>query len=383
MPENQVSKHFSNHLHAQNFTFVQLKPYIYSQIKVNSFIKKNTGKKMNPKMLAIAREARGLSQVQLSELCGVSRSNISRYEIDLLNMSENFLIRIKQALGFPDSFYLENFEALPAPLYRKRDKVPAKYMAKVEALINIYKMNIEKLLKAVHFPTSKLPSLPVSKTGSACVAAMYLTAFWKLNPGPIENLTEVLEAQKIITVPVDFGTDRVDSRSIFIADKYPVIFYNKNLLGDRLRFTLAYELGHLIMHSRSSNLNLESAPHESNLFAAEFLMPETSIKSDFEEPLNIYRLAELKRKWKTSMHALLYRAEDTGMITENQKRYMINEFNAHRIRRREPKEYDVAVERGKLLRDLITNYRTKQKLSLSKMAAFFNLYEAEFLKMYN
>jgi Zn-dependent peptidase ImmA (M78 family) len=244
-------------------------------------------------------------------------------------------------------------------------------------------MNITRLLNAMKLDAPYIPLLPLSLVDTAEEAAKKLRELWKLPKGAIENLTETLEAHGFIIVPIDFDTERVDSRSILIDDKFPVIFYNKKLLGDRLRFTLAYELGHMVMHTRTTLNTFNDLSEETNLFAAQFLMPAKDILKDLSENVNIDLLARLKIKWKVSMHALLYRAEDLNIITENQKRYIINEFNALKIRRREPKELDLTIEKGNVLRDLITKYRTKQKMSVKQMAEFFHLREEEFLVRYN
>jgi Zn-dependent peptidase ImmA (M78 family) len=136
------------------------------------------------------------------------------------------------------------------------------------------------------------------------------------------------------------------------------------------------------MHTRQALLSSETVGHEANVFAAEFLMPGEDIMDDFKENLTIDLLARLKKKWQVSMQSLLYRASDLGHLTENQKRYVIGQFNALKIRRREPVELDIPIEKGNLLRDLITKYRTKQKMSVLQMASFFNLTEEEFLARY-
>ncbi|MBL0267160.1 MAG: hypothetical protein IPP99_00335 [Chitinophagaceae bacterium] len=41
----------------------------------------------------------------------------------------------------------------------------------------------------------------------------------------------------VIINSFDFGTERVDSRSMLTDDKYPIIFLNNSLLGDRQRFS--------------------------------------------------------------------------------------------------------------------------------------------------
>jgi Zn-dependent peptidase ImmA (M78 family)/transcriptional regulator with XRE-family HTH domain len=339
--------------------------------------------KLNPKMLTLAREARGYSQADLSSKTGVSRSNISRFEQDSILMSDGFIQTVLNALNFPESILKTETEILPPALYRRRDNVPMKTLVQIDANINLYRMNIAKLLDAIKWEGSKTPLLPVLLTGSSNESATQLRKLWKLNKGTVMNLTELLEAHGFLIVPIDFGTDRVDSRSILLENKFPVIFYNKNLLGDRLRFTLAYELGHIVMHTRTALLKVEDLSHEANVFSAEFLMPSSDIKKELTATIDIDLLASLKGKWKVSMHALLYRACDLELITDNQKRYVISKFNALKIRRREPKELDIPIEKAKLLRDIITKYRTKQKMSMTQMAEFFHLHETEFFNRYN
>lgn len=339
--------------------------------------------KLNPQMLTLIRELRGYSQMDLALEVGVSRSNISRFEQDNLNLSETSLNNILKILNFPPSILKARIEIIPSAFYRRRDKVSMRLLMQIDANINLYQLNIRDLFQAMHISAPELPLLPLSETQTPNQSATKLRKIWKLPKGAVSNLTEILESHGIITVPVDLETDRVDGRSVLMDDKFPIIFYNKNLLGDRLRFTLAYELGHLVMHTRTQLKRVEDLSHEANMFAAEFLMPATDIEKDFNEDVDIDLLAALKAKWKVSMHALLYRANDLNIITDNQKRYVISKFNALNIRRREPKELDVPIEKGKLLRDRITQYRTKQKMSTKQMAAFFHLQDTEFLYRYN
>lgn len=339
--------------------------------------------KINPKMVMLAREARGITQMELADLAGVNRSNISRFEQDFVGFSDDVLEKLIKALRFPENFFFQSEEILPPALYRKRDHVPAKILTCVAANINILRLNLQKLIMAMKLESPNLPILPISETGSAEESAIKLHKLWKVPKGAIENLTEILEEHGVITLPIDFKTERVDSRSILIDNKYPVIFYNKSLLGDRLRFSLAFELGHLVMHTRQSILNTEEVGHQANVFAAEFLMPEKDIKGEFQKGITLDLLAKLKKEWKVSMQALLYRASDLEQLTDNQKRYIIGQFNVLKIRRREPIELDVPIEKGHLLRDVITRYRTKQKMSVKEMADFFCLYQEEFLERYN
>lgn len=340
--------------------------------------------RLNPKMITVARESRGLTQLELAEMLSLSTSQMSRIEQDFTEVGEQHLKALTTVLNYPESFFYQEGENLPPALaLRKRNKVAQKVLLPIEAQVNIYRLNIEKLLKAMGDTNFQLPVLDIEKLGSPAEAARRLRKMWKIEKGAIQNLTQVLEENGFYLIAFDFNTERVDGMSIIANGASPVILSNKRSLGDRQRFTLAYELGHLVMHLQTNPSFTRDISREANEFAAEFLMPEKDIKADFKDGVTINLLADLKRKWKVSMQALLYRANDIGIITDNQKRYLVNQFNSMNIRRREPAELDIPREQPMKLRDLITKYKNKQRLNVKQLALFFNSNEDEFLSKYS
>ena len=335
-------------------------------------------------MITVARESRGLSQLELAEKLDLSTSHMSRIEQDFIEVGEAHLKAISAVLNYPEGFFYQEGETLPPALaLRKRNIVAQKVLLPIDAQVNIYRLTIEKLIKAISYSDINLPVLDIEKLGSPAEAARKLRKLWKIEKGAINNLTQVLEDNGLFLINFDFNTDRVDGMSILASGKFPIMFSNRRSLGDRQRFTLAYELGHLVMHLQTNPSFTRDISHEANEFAAEFLMPEKDIKGDFKDGVTLNILADLKRKWKVSMQALLYRANDIGVITDNQKRYLINQFNSMNIRRREPAELDIARENPMKLRDMITNYKNKQRLNVKQLALFFNSAEDEFLSKYS
>jgi Zn-dependent peptidase ImmA (M78 family) len=213
-------------------------------------------------------------------------------------------------------------------------------------------------------------------------AVNQLRRSWRIAKGPIESVTEILEKHHIAVVSFEFPTERVDGKSVMTSGGHPIVFTNQLSMGDRQRFTLAYQLGHLVMHIGGNSFDRDVS-HEANLFAAEFLMPENEIRKDFEEGITVTSLAKLKKKWKVSMISLLYRAHDLQIISDNQKRYIEQQFNQMKIRRREPVELDIPREKPVLIRSLITQYKQKQRLTIKQMSANFHLTEEEFTIRYN
>lgn len=81
-----------------------------------------------------------------------------------------------------------------------------------------------------------------------------------------------------------------------------VIFLNSNLTEDERRYVLAHEIGHAILHPRSScfftntkNLNKLKKEYEANLFASEFLINFDNIDSFYTQGYSIGQLASYYR----------------------------------------------------------------------------------------
>lgn len=338
---------------------------------------------VNTNMIILAREARGLNQHELADHIGMSATNLSKIERGDIGISNETLEAISETTSFPKHFFLQPGEIVPEYLsYRKRKVVAQKLIAPVNAYANIAKRHIESLKAGLQIDCPSLPAFKVTDGQTPSDIAIKVRKLWNLPEGPIDNLTALLEKQCIVILKRDFGTERIDSRSIATDDEHPIIYINNTLLGDRLRYTLAYELAQLIMH-RFADLPMDrDLSHEANAFASEFLMPRKDILKDFPHSISIPLLAQLKKKWKVSMIALLYRADDLGLITPNQKRYLLQQFNQLQIRRREPLELDIPVEQPTLVKRWIAEYRAKAGLGMVEMSALLCLNVDEFMELY-
>jgi Zn-dependent peptidase ImmA (M78 family)/transcriptional regulator with XRE-family HTH domain len=338
---------------------------------------------INPSMIVLARETRGLTQQDLADKLNRPRANVSRLESGDTHVQHDTLLAISVATHYPPQFFTQQGKTIPVNLaYRKREKVHLRLLTPIEAKMNIIRRHVQFVTRALDKVAPQLPVIEVTKEMTPSSIASIVRKKWSIAKGTIENLTAILESNGIILSSFDFGTERVDSRSMFTDDKHPIIFLNKSLLGDRLRYSLAYELGQLIMHTHSVVPPERDVAKEANEFAAVFLMPEDDIESDFEEGITLNLLAKLKTKWKVSMISLLYRADDLGLITPNQKRYLIQQFNQQNIRRREPMELDVPIEPPNLLKDLIKQYISEYEISHHQMAAIFAIPFEDFLDYY-
>lgn len=338
---------------------------------------------INPNMVLLAREARGLTQTDLAEKLHTYKASISRLEHGDANADEETLIALSEATNYPPQFFLQKGEVMPVNLsYRKRQNVPAKIISPIEAQINIIRQHVQFVTKTLQIPVPLLPVFNVDEKNTPEKIALTIRKKWNIPFGSIDNLCKIIEEQGIIIINFDFGTERVDSRCMLTDDKHPIIFLNKSLQGDRLRFSLAFELGHLIMHTFTIVPHDRDINHEANLFAAELLMPAKDIEKDFKDGITLPLLGELKRKWKVSMIALLYRADDIELLTPNQKRYLLQQFNQQKIRRREPQELDVPNEHPQLMRRLLADLMAKTKLGMVQLCTLLAIDTSDYMDYY-
>ena len=329
-------------------------------------------------MIILARESRGYTQKQLSEILDVTQGRISRMEGGTLIVPDDLLSQMADKLNYPESFFLEKAYIYPpiSPFHRKRKALPKKIQSKIEAEANIQRLHISKLLRATEVPDNAvlfqdLDDLDITPSE----AAKRLRRHWKMPRGPINNMTQLIEDSGIIVIHRDLGTTLTDGFSVIVTELPPLIFINSNTPGDRLRFTLAHELGHIVMHT----VPTPEIEDEANEFAAEFLLPEDDIKPYLMQ-ITFPKLASLKRYWKVSMASLIYRASKLKTLTSNQSRHMWVKYSKNGYRRKEP--IDIPKEKPALLDELIELHISDLKYSISEMCNILMCSHLDYMKLY-
>jgi Zn-dependent peptidase ImmA (M78 family)/transcriptional regulator with XRE-family HTH domain len=292
---------------------------------------------INTKMVRLAREARGLTQKELASRLSIEQGTLSKIENDQHGVTSQFMESLSKELGFPNSFFEQQYDTFsPRTIYYRRlVQIPKKSLYQAEAQMDICRWCMSKLLREVEVAGSSILKWDVEITGSPEECARYVRQYWQIPKGPIAHLTLFAEKNGIIIIHLDMD----DSISGFtnVADNgQPIIFLNKKLPADRLRFTLAHEIGHLIMHFIEQPIAKDrDTEKEANTFAAELLAPELEVRHHLAK-LDIRRLLELKRFWKASMHMLLYRAKTLNCIPEHQYRALVTKLGHEGYRINEP-----------------------------------------------
>jgi len=332
---------------------------------------------VNGEMIQLAREARALTQTQLSEKTQISQASISKFERGELGVSEEQLQRLATVLDYPTSFFCRRNRlfglSISGVYHRKRKSLSVLALKRIQAEINIRTMEVQTLLEGAELESeNEFCGFDVEDFhGDVEYIAALLRAKWRLPLGPVKSVIGAIESAGGIVVKCDFGTRKLDAQSHWIPGMPPLFFVNRDIPADRLRFTLSHEIGHIVMH-RIPTPNIEE---EADLFASAFLMPRDEIMSELS-PFSLERAMRLKRVWKVSIAALIMRAHHLGVIPEWKKRKLFTRMSAAGYRTKEPVTFEA--EEAATVRRLIETYQKGMGYGTRELASQLALSEDEF-----
>ena len=334
----------------------------------------------NAEMLVLARESRGKTQSELAPMLGISQGLLSRIEAGITDVSDELLQRIVIKLGYPSQFFYQTGQVYSygsnCIYHRKRQSLTVSALRQLFAEINIMRFQINRLLIGAEIETeNKFYRMDIEDFHSPENVAQILRRYWGIENGPVDNLVLAVESAGGIVIPCYFGTSKLDALSQWPQGGFPLFFINSESPTDRMRFTLAHELGHVIMHQVPSG-DMES---EADRFASEFLMPARDIKHELK-PLSLSRLVVLKQYWRVSMAALLKRAGDLKVITERQRQYLWTQMSKEGYRKVEPSP--IEPEQPTVLSDILDVYRHSHGFTLAEMSSLVASNEHEFRAKY-
>jgi Zn-dependent peptidase ImmA (M78 family) len=99
--------------------------------------------------------------------------------------------------------------------------------------------------------------------------------------------------------------------------------------------------------------------------------------------LDLRRLAALKPEWRVSMQALLYRAQSLGLIGKQQAGWLWRQFNANRIKLREPPELDFPPEQPGVIARMIRLHLDTFGYSIGELASLLHVHEKQLAEFYD
>lgn len=315
-----------------------------------------------------AREARGISAITLSDLVGVSRQTMSQYEKGQVTPGPEVLARISTRLNLPERFFLMPTRSAERGtiFYRSMAATTKGARTRAESRFAWLQDISEYLSEFVELPESDFPvlSLPqdplLISDNEIEEAAEALRAYWNLGDSPIANMVSLLENKGAIIARGALGAETLDSLSEFAPEQrrpFIVIGTDKGT-ASRWRFDAAHELGHIILHAHVSPEVLVRADRfkliesQAHRFAGAFLLPCASFGDDLYGA-NLDNFKTLKLKWKMSISAMVMRARQCAMISEETERRLWINLSRRGWRKMEPYDDITPPEEPRLLKSAI------------------------------
>jgi Zn-dependent peptidase ImmA (M78 family)/DNA-binding XRE family transcriptional regulator len=343
----------------------------------------NQGRKMatvNRDTLVLARESRRVTQEELAQRSGFAQGTISKAETGSTEPSDELVAAYAKHLRYPVKFFYETppTTRLPVVFYRTKKKVDIKHIRAVEAQMRILRMHLFKLLRSVETPPLRVPFVDLARERLSASDVAHELRLRRHLKGPVENMTKLAESLGCFIIQWHFDAPDVDALSMHEDGLPPVIAIDPAMKGDRMRFTIAHELGHVIMHH---HLVLPGGDFEAEAdeFAAELLMPGEEIRP-FLRGLTVERAAQLKMHWRTSMQSIIVRAGDLEAISDEHSAKLWKIMNHLRFKQNEPIE--VPREEPSLAKSLASFHMTRLGYSPAQMADMLPWTEEEFARTF-
>lgn len=304
----------------------------------------------NGERLKAARLYNAMTISDVAERAGVSKQAVSQFETNKSEPKLETMMSLAAILGFPRDFFYNidqnkvvmgdtYFRSLAATTNKER----LAQIERVKILVNI----INVIEKYIEFPELQLCDTKDLKKIDVEELAARLRTSWGLKQQPIFNIVDEMERHGILVSSVFTNSCKIDAYSqIQLIDGKEVAIV---VLGSdkdsafRRNFSAAHELGHLLLDdfydvNDMSKLEYKEMEDTMNRFAGALLIPIEVYTKDLmttsKTDLNLY--IQLKRKYHVSAAALIVRARQLELITQNQYQYLMKQLSQKGYRTCEP-----------------------------------------------
>lgn len=320
--------------------------------------------------LRSARLLRGFLAKDVADRSGVSRASLSRLEsADESVVDPLVLTRLAMALGVSRSWLLEPPRAFVSQgshfrANSRMTKTAQETVSSWGVLLAELVATVEQAGRVDLLPVT-LPVLDSLSIDPASAAAQTREALGLSPSGPIPHLIRAVEGGGVFVGTCAFEEDLhlrnhdASSRWATLASgrAVPVVVCRQHSSWERTRFSLAHEVGHLVLHRRGGG---EAMEDEATQFAAELLFPSAALREQWPQSATISTLLELKRQYGMSLAALIMHGYRHGLISDDKRVSLFKQLSNGRDRRtgqrwrvREPGADERQVERPVLVGNAI------------------------------
>lgn len=291
--------------------------------------------------MRLARLAHGYSLDQLGIKLEASRQYLNQLENERKSPTDEMILALASVLGVEVSFLDNEIISAVKPEqchFRKQATTPVSIANQVMARGTLFEKLIAELDQLLELPNVNFPDIHIESDLDIEAAAEHCRSHWGLGDGPISNMIRVAENAGAFVSFFSGVSDRIDAFSI--ARHRPIIIRSESKKSAcRLRFDIAHECGHLVIH-QGIETGDKLREGQANRFASAFLLPRQQFAREFPKGkrLNWRGIYDLKLRWKVSAAAIIRRAYDLCLITADQ--YRIGSIYLRKTGQSKTEKYD-------------------------------------------
>lgn len=331
-----------------------------------------------------AREARGSTQTDLAKLLGRSGSTISNWERGEQAPEPNSLRNLAVHLGVSPSYFTRPMPDYGdgAIFFRSFATATVRIRTREKAKVRWLQHISLTLQNTLEFPPVNVPFIEIGaykslKTVDLERIASEVRAHWKLGESPISNLILIAENHGVVVGIDEAGSISIDGQGTWSnADNRPYILLTKDkYTAFRRQMDVAHEIAHLVLHKGVTDEQLQqdfdTIEEQAKYFACALLLPDRSFSAEIFS-LSLDGFLSLKKRWKTSVGAMIMRAHQLEILTTEAAQRLWKYRATKGWNRREPFDLpsETPIEEPRLLRRSIEmivseNVRTKRDLLLT------------------
>ena len=281
-----------------------------------------------------AREFSKLTQREVDDDIGLNQGRLSEAERDAYALPTEAIIEFAALTRFPVEFFFSppkvTFDSQPIH-FRARAGMPAKEAHQAVIAGEIVAEAAFDMLEQLEGPVLQLNPLPAetSPQDAAEQARSMLGLPWS---EPIPTLPFTLEHAGLLMMGLPLQGERRDAYSLWLSE-FPILALLDTDAGDRQLWSVAHELGHLLLHRGiGASRSLEDDADE---FAMHFLTPLSVIKREIPAKATLQQYALLKRRWGVSIAALIRTARRLEIIDADRYMSLFRQMSARGERLRE------------------------------------------------
>jgi Zn-dependent peptidase ImmA (M78 family)/transcriptional regulator with XRE-family HTH domain len=311
----------------------------------------------------------------VGDAVGKSKQFIQRIESGMAAPTDELVDALATALRVHREFFYPGApQALSEDAFHFRGLLGARATDKATVIAKgeVFRRFVAVIDSKLRLPKLDIPEYPIDTPEAAERAAEKCRAHWGLGMGPIGNMVRVLENAGAVVTAFENTAREIDALSI--ASSRPIVVSSRSdTSACRVRFGHAHELGHFVGHVGKKTGD-KASEAEANRFAAAFLMPRSSFVKEFPglrggTQINWIALSQLKYRWRVSKAAMLYRARQLGILSEQQyKRALLGHLYAKGERHGENEDNSIPHEKPELLDSAIAILQEKLGFTVDDIA---------------